>query len=92
MPATVLIVGNDKKTTATYSSFLKKDYGVVSAYSGRQALAQAKAHRIDALIIDTTSPRLNCKTLCRRLRGESAAPLILIASPTTRLDNSLSAA
>ncbi len=92
MAATVLLVGTDKTIAATYASFLKKDYSVLAAHSGRQAIAQAKSHRLDAVIVDTTSPRLNCRSVCRKLRGESSAPLILITSPNAKIDGALSAA
>jgi DNA-binding response OmpR family regulator len=92
MAATVLLVGTDKTIAATYASFLKKDYSVLAAHSGRQAIAHAKSHRLDAVVVDTTSPRLNCRSVCRKLRGESSAPLILIASPNAKVDASMAAA
>lgn len=92
MPATVLIVGIDKSTTAEYSNYLKKDLIVLSAHSGRQAILQAKTHQVDALVVDVTSPLLNFRSICRKLRAESSAPLILIANPNTRLEGSLSSA
>lgn len=90
MGSTILIVGIDPSTTSTYASHLKKDYSIVSAHSGRQALAQAKSHRLDAVVFDVTSPRLNCKSICRKLRSESSAPLILIAAPNAKIDGALS--
>lgn len=86
MPALILIVGNDKTSTSTYASYLKREYNVLAAHSGRQALAQAKTHHLDAMIVDMTSPRLNCRGLCRKLRSESTAPLVLIAAPNSRVD------
>lgn len=90
MGSTILIVGIDPSTTSTYASHLKKDYSIVSAHSGRQALVQAKSHRLDAVVFDVTSPRLNCKSICRKLRSESSAPLILIAAPNAKIDGALS--
>ncbi len=90
MPVTILIVGNDKTTTTAYATYLKKDYSVSAAHSGRQALAQAKSHNLDAMIVDATSPRWNCKGLCRKLRSECKAPLILIAAPNSKVDGNLS--
>ncbi len=86
MATTVLLVCGDKTCIATYASYLKKDYTVFSAHSGRQALAQAKAHRLDAAVIDTTSPRLNCKRIYRKLRAESNAAMVLIAAPNAKMD------
>lgn len=92
MAAMVLIVGNDRTVTAAYASYLKKDYSVVTAHSGRQAIAQAKSHHLDAMVVDATSPRLNYRTVCRKLRGESPAPIVLIATPNCKLDGSLASA
>jgi two-component system response regulator RegX3 len=86
MAATVLIVGNDRTTTATYAGYLKKDYATVAAHSGRQALAQVKAHRFDVIVVDTTSPHLNSKAICRRLRSACSAPLVLITSGNAKVD------
>lgn len=90
MPVTILIVGNDKTTTTAYATYLKKDYSVIAAHSGRQALAQAKSHALDAMIVDATSPRWNCKGLCRKLRSECKAPLVLITLPNSKVDGALS--
>lgn len=90
MPAIVLIVGNDKASIEAYAGcFNKKDYSILTAQSGRQALAYVKSHRLDAIVVDSTSPRLNCKSLCRRLRGDSSAPVILIALPNAKVDNAI---
>ncbi len=92
MGATVLIVGVDASTTSSYASQFKKEFSILAAYSGRQALAQAKSHRLDVIIFDVTSPRLNCKSICRKLRSESSAPLILITSPNAKLDGAMATA
>jgi DNA-binding response OmpR family regulator len=87
MAATILIVANDKTTTAGLSSsFSKKDFNIIAAHSGRQALAQAKAHLPDAIVIDSTSPRLNSKRLSRALRGESYALIILLAANVAKAE------
>lgn len=89
MPATVLLVANDKNTTATLAgSFNKKEFSTVSAHSGRQALATAKTRLPDVIIVDATSPRLNAKRLCRALRSESYAILILLATNPERAEAS----
>jgi DNA-binding response OmpR family regulator len=88
MAATVLIVGNDKATTSSYVGlFSKKEFIVIAAHSGRQAILEAKAHRLDAIVVDATSPRLNCKSVCKKLRAESFAPIVMIAQPNAKVDN-----
>ena len=87
MPATVLLVANDKTVTASLEeAFTKKEYVVTSAHSGRQALAQVKARMPDVIIIDATSPRLSVKRLVRSLRADSHAILFLLVNNPNRTD------
>jgi two-component system response regulator RegX3 len=90
MAATVLIVGNDKSTTASYAGFFhKKEFTVLTAHSGRQAHTMAKAHHLDAIVVDVTSPHLNSKGLCKKLRGESFAPIVLITQPNAKVESGI---
>ena len=90
MTTTLLIIGNDKASLKTYAGFFnKKDFSVVIATSGRQALRQAKSHNLDAVILDMTAPRLNFKTLSKKLRNESSAPIVVIAAPNARVDGAI---
>jgi DNA-binding response OmpR family regulator len=79
MAATVLIVANEKTTTAALAApFSKKEFSILTAHSGRQALAQAKTRLPDVVIVDSSSARLNCKRLCRSLRAETYAIIIVL--------------
>ncbi|MCX7839894.1 MAG: response regulator transcription factor [Anaerolineae bacterium] len=90
MPFTVLLVANDQSDTDAYAKcFSKKEYTILAAHSGRQALKQVQAHHPDAIVVDTTSPRLNCKNLCRKLKN-TGTPIILITPPNAKLDGVLS--
>ncbi|MBI3915071.1 MAG: response regulator transcription factor [Chloroflexi bacterium] len=87
MASTVLIIANDKNASKSFAGlFSKRDFSILAACSGRQALAEAKSNHLDAIVIDTTSERLNARTLAHRLRGETSAPLILIAMPNAKID------
>jgi DNA-binding response OmpR family regulator len=93
MPLTVLLVANDKTATAAYTNlFNKKEYAILTAPSGRQALKEAKSHNLDAIVVDATSPHLNCKNLCRKLKNASFAPLVLITQPNAKIDSAINAA
>jgi DNA-binding response OmpR family regulator len=88
MATTILIVANEKATTSSLSaSFNKKEFAVLTAHSGRQALAQAKARLPDAIIVDSTSPRINSKRLCRALRAETYAILVLLVSNLSKSES-----
>jgi DNA-binding response OmpR family regulator len=93
MAVTVLIIANDKTATASYGSFFgKREYTVLTAHSGRQAITQAKSHHLDAIVLDATSPRLNCKSLSRKLKSASFAPQVLITLPNAKIDSALAPA
>jgi DNA-binding response OmpR family regulator len=93
MAVTILIVANDKTVTASYASFFsKKEYAVLAAHSGRQVLKEAKSHHLDAIIVDATSPRLNCRSICRRLKSAFFVPLVLITLPNAKVDSAINAA
>ncbi len=88
MPLTVLLVADDENVTNAYAKcFSKKEYTTLAAHSGRQALKQAHARRFDAIVVDLTAPRLNGKTVCRKLKSASGAPLVLITLPNAKLDS-----
>lgn len=87
MPATVLIVANDKEVTTDLATlFNKKEFSIFTAHSGRQALAQAKARLPDAIIVDGTSPRLSVKRLVQSLHRGSHPILILLAQNANRVE------
>lgn len=87
MSSTILIIANDKAVTHSFAeSFSKKEYAVLTAHSGRQALAQIKARMPDAIVLDTTSPRLSVKRLARSLRTNGHALLILLAQNPNRVE------
>lgn len=90
MPATVLIVANDKEVTSNLAtSFNKKEFSILTAHSGRQALAQAKSRLPDAIVLDATSPRLSVKRLVRSLhRGSHPIMILLAQNPTRGVDGS----
>lgn len=87
MPATVLIVANDKEVTNDLAaSFNKKEFSILTAHSGRQALAQAKARLPDAIVLDATSPRLSVKRLLRSLHRGSHPIMIVLAQNPNRVE------
>lgn len=89
MPATVLIVANDHDvTTNLATSFNKKEFSILTAHSGRQALSQAKARLPDAIILDATSPRLSIKRLVRSLHRGSHPIMFLLANNPNRVEGS----
>jgi DNA-binding response OmpR family regulator len=93
MAVTVLIIAGDKVTNSSYAGFFsKKEYNLLTAHSGRQAISTAKAHHLDAIVLDVSSLRLNLKGLCHKLKSISFAPLILITVPNAKVDSAIAVA
>jgi DNA-binding response OmpR family regulator len=91
MSSTILFIANDKAAATSFAGlFSKREFSTLTAHSGRQAHAIAKQHHLDAIVVDATSPRLNCKSLCRKLRGDSFAPIVLITHPNAKIDGGIS--
>ncbi len=85
MATTVMIVANDRATATSLSAlFNRKEFIVLAVNSGRQAMLQGKARKPDAIIVDSTSPRLNSKRLCRSLRAETRAVIIALVTSTSK--------
>lgn len=87
MAATVLIVANERATTASLAApFAKREFAILTAHSGRQALVQAKTRLPDVVIVDASTGRLNCKRLCRSLRSETYAIIIVLVMNPAKAD------
>jgi DNA-binding response OmpR family regulator len=90
MTTKVLLVGNDKALIKTYASFFnRRDFSMFNAYSGRQALSQARSHHPDVIVLDATSVRLNCRSLSKKLRADSSAPIVLLATANSKIDGAI---
>src|SRR5207253_2787203 len=62
-----------------------KGYGVLTAASGREALAQVEAERPDLVLLDVVMPEMSVYEVCRKIR-ESPATEILPVVMVTALD------
>lgn len=83
--ANVLLVGNDEETIVTYRWTLQAaECEVVSAYSGRSALAVAAQGCFDLLLIDLRLPDIPGMDIVRQLRAEGiTVPFILVSAYVT---------
>ena len=83
----VLIVEDDHKTADIVRLYLERDgYAVTSAYDGVTALEAARADPPDLVILDLLLPRMSGLDVCRRLRSECAAPIIMLTALSTEQD------
>lgn len=83
----ILVVDDEAKVVTLARDYLEK-YGfrVISANDGLTALAAARRERPDMIILDLMLPGMNGKEVCRILRRESDAPIIMLTALTEESD------
>src|SRR5918912_1151437 len=55
-------------------------YRVLSAAGGKEALAQAQAHRPDLVVLDWMMPGLSGLEVARRLRAAAGMPILMLTA------------
>lgn len=87
---TVLVVDDEEDIVQLISYNLKKEgYHVLSAFHGAQAIALARQHQPDAVILDIMMPEVNGFDVCRILRQDpatSSLPIIFLTARTLEAD------
>ena len=84
---TVLIADDDKDLTDVLSYALARDgYSVVSAIDGDKAMRRLKEDRPSIVLLDVNLPHTNGFELCRRVRGESNVPIIMLTARNEESD------
>src|SRR4051794_16832755 len=87
---TILVVDDDDLSRKLYYYLLAAEgYHVVTAITGQDALVQAAAHPIDAMLLDYHLPDITGVELCRHLRGIVAGTvpiLVITADPRPTLE------
>ncbi len=70
---TILVVDDDPKILYSMTLVLENaGYNVVQAQTGEEALAQAREHAPDLILLDVMLPALNGIEVCRRLKTDPA--------------------
>ena len=87
----LVLIANDQEWSARSleSILIPKGYGVVRAYTGRQALERAHTAHPDVIILDAQMPDLHGVEVCRQLRADPrfspTVPIIITtAGPSGR--------
>lgn len=80
--ARILLVDDEQDLVwAVRHSLSDEGYEVLTAYDGVEALAVARRHRPDLVILDISMPRLDGLQVCHRLRRDptlAAVPILFL--------------
>jgi len=79
--ATVLVVDDDPKIRDLLRLYVSRDaHRVVFAADGAEALASAREHAPDLVLLDVMLPQIDGLEVCRRLRERSDVPIVLLTA------------
>ncbi len=85
LTARILLVDDEQDMVwAVRHSLDDEGYEVLTAYDGVEALAVARRHRPDLIILDIVMPRLDGLQVCHRLRRDPALAAVPILFLTVR--------
>jgi len=88
--ARILLVDDEQSVQTLLTYPLRKDgYEVVSALDGRAALDLFAQQRFDLVVLDIMLPKLDGIEVCRRLRGRSQVPIIMLTAKDDEIDKVL---
>jgi DNA-binding response OmpR family regulator len=85
--ARILLVDDEQSIQTLLSYPLRKEgYEVVQATDGRQALDRFDEQPFDLVVLDLMLPKLDGLEVCRRLRGRSSVPIIMLTARSDEID------
>jgi class 3 adenylate cyclase len=82
-PAKILVVDDTPKNVKLLADILSaKGYGVATASSGAEALAQVEAEKPDLVLLDVVMPEMSGYEVCRQIRAKPGAEMLPIVMVT----------
>jgi DNA-binding response OmpR family regulator len=86
----ILVVDDEPSLRDTVAYSLRREgYDVVSAADGPAAIAAARTHRPDLVILDIMLPGMDGLQVCRAIRNESTVPIIMLSAKGEEFDRVL---
>ena len=85
----ILVVDDDREIRTLLAKFLgEHGFRTSDAHDARRAQQVLKTNKIDLIVLDLMMPGEDGLSLCRRLRGESAIPIVMLTARTADTDRS----
>lgn len=83
----ILIVDDEENILEIVEAYLvAKNYQVVRAMDGEEALRKAETIRPDLIVLDLMLPDISGLEVCRRIRKSSSVPVIMLTARATEQD------
>jgi two-component system response regulator BaeR len=89
-PASILIVEDEDKISEVLRDYLRQHgYATHRVARGDEVLPWVRQHRVDLVLLDVMLPGLNGMEVCRALRAESDAAIIMVTARVDEIDRLL---
>ncbi|GAB6470290.1 response regulator transcription factor [Bacillus cereus] len=90
MNKTVLLVEDERRLREIVSDYFRNEgFEVIEAEDGKKALKLFAEHEIDLIMLDIMLPEIDGWSVCRRIRKESAVPIIMLTARSDEDDTLL---
>ena len=90
MSETILLAEDDRDLSDVVAAYLKNEgFSVTQAFTGGEVLELSR-HMPQLVLLDIMLPEVDGIELCRRIRENSRAPIIMISAKNTDMDKLLS--
>ncbi|MEO5350709.1 MAG: response regulator [Magnetococcus sp. YQC-3] len=79
----ILLVDDEPNNTDLFARILERDYAVVVANSGEDALQMAATHKPDLILLDVMMPGMDGFVVCEKLKANqetNAIPIIFVTA------------
>jgi two-component system, OmpR family, response regulator RegX3 len=87
MSTRILVVEDEEAIADSLAFSLRSEgFNVDAVADGETALEAARRHAYDVMILDLMLPGISGLEVCRRLRAESALPILMLTARTAEVD------
>jgi two-component system cell cycle response regulator len=80
--ARILVVDDEPINTELISGYLERDYEIIQAYSGREALDKLILEKPDVVLLDIMMPEINGYEVCEKIKQEDSTHFIPVVMVT----------
>ena len=88
--STILLVDDEDAVQKLLAYPLERDgFRVLQARDGQEALERFEREHVDLVVLDVMLPEVDGFDVCRRLRAQSAVPIIMLTAKAEELDKVL---